>query len=190
MHPILAMLRGGDRRSIGKSNEAVAMVLKQPELFGPLISGMRVDDPVVRMRSADAAEKVTAIHPEYLARYKGLLLKTLAKMPEPEVRWHVAPMLARLPLSESEQAAVVNLLTGYMNDRSSIVRTFAMQALYDLAGRYEALRPVALLHIKELVIIGAPAMKARGRKLLARLNRLTTASTRTGRSAGVPKRTY
>jgi hypothetical protein len=163
------------------------MVRKEPELFDALFSGMLTDDPVIRMRGADAAEKVTAVHSEYLAPYKNALLKSLAKVEQAEVRWHVAPMLARLPLSKSEQAAVIDVLTGYMNDRSSIVKTFAMQALYDLAERYEALRPVALLHIKELIAIGTPAMKARGKKLLATLNRLSTASPRTGCSAGTPK---
>lgn len=187
MHPILAMLQGGDRRSIGKSNEVVSMVLKEPTLFDALFSGMFVDDPLIRMRSADAVEKVTAIHPEYLASYKRALLKSLVKVEQPEVRWHVAPMLARLPLSKSEQAAVIHALTGYLNDRSSIVKTFAMQALYDLAERYKALRPIVLARIQEHVAIGTPAMKARGRKLLATLNRLATISTRTGLSAGVPK---
>lgn len=187
MHPILEMLKGGDRRSIGRSNEVMARVLNEPELFDALFWGMLTDDPVIRMRSADAAEKVTAIHPEYLIPHKGVLLKTLAKVEQVEVRWHVAPMLVRLPLSESEQTAVANVLMSYMNDRSSIVKTSAMQALCDFAERCEALRPVALLHIKDLVVIGTPAMKARGKKLFSKLNRLTTASTRTGFSAGAPK---
>ena len=187
MHPILERLKGGDRRSIGKSNEVVAMVLKEPRLFDALFSGLFADDPVIRMRSADAAEKITAVHPEYLVPYKTSLLKSLANVGQAEVRWHVAPMLARLPLSKSEQAAVIDVLTGYMNDHSSIVKTTAMQALYDLAERYEAWRPVALLHIKELVAIGTPAMKARGKKLLTKLNRLTTASTRTGFPADASK---
>ncbi len=153
------------------------MVLKNPRLFGTLFSGLFADDPVLCMRSADATEKVTAVHPELLAPYKASLLKSLAKVEQSEVRWHVAPMLARLPLSKSEQAAVIDVLISYMNDRSSIVKTMAMQALYDLAARYEALRPVALLHIKELNIIGTPAMKARGKKLLNKLNRLISAST-------------
>ncbi len=66
MPPILGKLRGGDRRSIGKSNEVVATVLKEPGLFDALFSGLFADDPLIRMRSADAAEKVTAVHPEYL----------------------------------------------------------------------------------------------------------------------------
>jgi hypothetical protein len=101
------------------------------------------------MRSADAAEKVTAVLPEYRTLHKTSLLKSLANVEKAEVRWHVAPMLLQLRLSKLEQAAVIDMLTGYMSDRSSIVRTMAMQALYDLAERYEALRPVALLHLKE-----------------------------------------
>jgi hypothetical protein len=62
-----------------------------------------------------------------------------------------------------------------------------MQALFDLAERYETLRPIALVHITELIAIGTPAMKARGRKLFDTLNRLTTASSRSGFSAGAAK---
>lgn len=37
MHTILKMLEGGDRRSIGRSNEVVALVSDKPELFEILI---------------------------------------------------------------------------------------------------------------------------------------------------------
>jgi hypothetical protein len=102
MHPILEMLEGGDKRSIGKAGEVVSLVLKEWGLFDTLISGMLLDDPVIRMRCADVAEKVTAIHPEYLLPYKEVFLAKLAKVDQAEVRWHVAPMLARLPLSDVE----------------------------------------------------------------------------------------
>lgn len=80
-------------------------------------------------------------------------------------------MLARLSLSETEQKMVVDLLLSYTRDRSSIVKTMAMQALYDLSERYEMLQPAVRTHLEELVAIGTPAMKARGKKLLARLHR-------------------
>jgi hypothetical protein len=171
LHPLLESLQGGDRRSIGKSNDVVKRLLHDPALFDVLISGMLLHDPLIRMRCADAAEKVTAIHPEYLVAYKPLLLNTLAKVEQPEVQWHVAPMLARLPLSAAEQKAVIDILLAQMNSRSSIVKTFATQALFDLAKRYPRLQPLALRHIQELTVSGTPAMKARGRKLLTRLLR-------------------
>ncbi len=54
MHPLLEMLTGGDGRPLGKSHEVVVMVSKEPGLFDVLFSGLFADDPVVRMRSADA----------------------------------------------------------------------------------------------------------------------------------------
>lgn len=111
IHPLLEMLKG-DRRSIGQSSEVVAMVLKKPRLFDALFSGLVTDDPVIRMRSADEVEKVSAVHPEYLVPHKEALLKCFAYVEQAEVCWHVAPMLARLPLSEPEQAEVIGVLTG------------------------------------------------------------------------------
>jgi hypothetical protein len=61
MYKILKMLAGGDRRSIGRSNEVVDLVLREPKLIDIRFSGMRLNDPLIRMRCADAAEKVTAM---------------------------------------------------------------------------------------------------------------------------------
>ena len=171
MHAILKMLEGGDRRSIGRSNDVVALVLKKPELFDVLISGMALDDPLVRMRCADAAEKVTVVHPEYLRPYKRTLIEDLSRLEQKEVRWHVAAMLARLPFTAKEQQRVIEILLAYTNDRSSIVKTIAMQSLADLAMRDEKLRPLVSRHIEELIVTGTPAMRARGKHLLAELSR-------------------
>lgn len=163
------MLGGGDRRSIGRSNEAVALVLNKPELFAALISGIALDDPLVRMRCADAAEKITALHPEYLRPHKRTLIEELSQIEQKEVRWHIAAMLARLQLTTQEQQRVVEILLSWTNDRSSIVKTLAMQALADLAMRDEKLKPLVRRHIWELCVIGTPAMRARGKHLLAAL---------------------
>jgi hypothetical protein len=171
VHAILKMLEGGDRRSIGRSNEVAALVLEKPELFDVLISGMSLDDPLVRMRCADAAEKITAQHPEYLRPYKRALIEDLSRTEQQEVRWHVAAMLARLPLTTKEQDRVINILLSYTSDRSSIVKTIAMQALADLALRDEKLRPLVRRHIEELSVIGTAAMRARGKHLLTELSR-------------------
>lgn len=56
---ILSNLRGGDRRSIGKVGEVVGAVQKKPDLFKDLVAGLFEADPVVRMRAADAMEKIS-----------------------------------------------------------------------------------------------------------------------------------
>lgn len=171
MHPLLRSLTGGDRRSIGESNRVVLAVLEDPGLIGVLFRGIETDYPVLRMRCADAIEKITAKRPELLVPFKDTLLNRLAEIEQQDVRWHVAPMLARLPLTAAEENAVVELLLAYTNDRSSIVKTMAMQGLADIALRSPRWRPEIVRHIKELSAIGTPAMRARGRKLLGRLAR-------------------
>lgn len=165
--PILRKLEGGDRRSIGRSHEVVADVLADPTLFDELFSGLFVADPVVRARAADAVEKITAIHPEYLHPYKSKLIGPLAACDQKEVCWHVAQILPRLRWNPREQGEVCDILQGYLRDSSSIVKTCAMQALVDLARQAPDRRPALLRQLRKLTVEGTPAMRARGRKLLA-----------------------
>src|SRR5215472_10461360 len=76
---ILALLQGGDRRSIGRADEVAALVSRNSKLFPRLFAGFWSDDPLVRMRAADAAEKVTRAAPKLLQRYKEELLGLLAE---------------------------------------------------------------------------------------------------------------
>jgi len=168
---ILHKLKGGDRRSIGRSNEVVAEVLTRPELFRRLFAGLSVDDPVVRSRAADAVEKISVIHPEWLHPYRAKLAGELARCEQKEVRWHVAQMLPRLRWNTREQQQVYDILAEYLRDSSSIVKTFAMQALADLTTQAPDRRPAVLRQLQDLTEHGTSATRARGRKLLADLLR-------------------
>ena len=170
MGNVLSLLRGGDRRSIGDVQQVVATVLDDPSLFDLLFGGISGDDPVVRMRAADAVEKITADHPEYLGPYKERLLSQVAEIDQQEVRWHVAQMLPRLELSAQEREVAVEILLAYLEDGSKIVKTFSMQALADLAEQDAILRPQVVELLEALVQTGSPAMKSRGRKLLQNLH--------------------
>jgi len=167
MHPILQKLRKGDRRSIGRSKEVVADVLANPRLFRIVFSGLFVDDPGIRMRSADVLEKVTTRRPELLRPHKKKLIRELATTDQKEIRWHLAQMIPRLELNAQQRRHVNRALLSYLTDRSSIVRTFAMQALVDIAKDAPTLMPAVRRRIIKLTNTGTPAMRARGRKLLA-----------------------
>ena len=79
-------------------------------------------------------------------------------------------MIPRLELSEEERAVVVEILLGYLHNKSKIVKTFSMQALADLAEQDAGLRSQVIPLLEELVRMGSPAMKSRGRKLLEKLS--------------------
>jgi hypothetical protein len=166
---LLALLHGGDRRSIGRSNAVAALVLKDRRLFAQLIHGMASADPRVRMRAADAAEKASSREHALLKPFKRELLSLLAVATDGELRWHLAQMIPRLPLSRRERARAWCAFMLYLEDRSSIVRTFTMQALADLAAHDPGLRLQLPVLLRALMRTGSAAMKARGRKLLEQI---------------------
>jgi hypothetical protein len=170
LHPEVAKLGGGDRRSIGRSEEVVADVLADPTLFDLIFDAISNDDPLIRMRAADAVEKITAQRPDLLRPHKHRLLTEFAAIPQQEVRWHVAQMLPRLSLSAAERRQVADIVESYLDDRSGIVRTCAMQALAEVAMKDPELRARVVPLLQRLTRDGTPAMRARGRRLLVALS--------------------
>ncbi|MHC4527566.1 MAG: hypothetical protein ACYS29_06805 [Planctomycetota bacterium] len=169
---ILEKLSGGDRRSIGRAAEVVADMLGSPSLFAEVFEGMLDEDPLIRMRSADVIEKVSARHPEYLGPFKSRLIGEVSKIEQQEVRWHVAQMFSYIETNKKERDVIVRILLSYIeNDESKIVKTFSMQTLADFAQRDEQLRPKVVRLIERLMRTGSPAVKSRARKLLGRLKK-------------------
>jgi hypothetical protein len=163
---ILALLEGGDRRTIGRADEVAAMVSKSPGSFPQLIAGLWSGDPLVRMRAADATEKFTRANREFLRPYKKELLGLMAETKQQELRWHLAAMIPRLPLKARERQRAASLMESYLEDRSSIVKTSALEGLADLAQHDASLQPKVIELLRESIRNGTPAMKARSRKLL------------------------
>jgi hypothetical protein len=163
---IAVMLEGSGRRSNGRSDEVAQLVLKEPRRFRELIECLWNENPVLRMRAADAAEKVSAKKPRLLNHYKSEFLGLLAEAEQIELRWHLAAMVPRLRLTPPERQRAAAALLRYLEDRSSIVKTFALQGLADLARSDAGLRGKVKQLFEDAVQSGTPAMKARARKLL------------------------
>lgn len=166
---ILKGLRGGDRRSLGRSGDIVCEIADAPRLFAAAFEALLDSDPIVRMRAADAVEKATRERPELLKPWKRILLTKVASSDQQEVRWHVAQMMPRLELTPKERDHATSILLEYLRDKSSIVRTCAMQGLADLAQQDARLRTRVIAMIEFLTAEGTAAMRARGRKLLKQL---------------------
>ena len=169
MTDILQKLKGGDRRSIGRVDDVVEAVHKDPSLFEDLFFGMLNEDPIIRMRSADAVEKITIAYPEYLIPFKTALLEIATRSEQQEVRWHMAQVFPRIKWKPEERKKVIDILMAYLEDKSKIVKTFSMQALAEFALSDPKLRIRVIYILENLVETGSPAMKSRGEKLLVRL---------------------
>ncbi len=171
MGRILQKLKGGDLRSIGRAEEVVQDILNNPVLFAEVFEGMLNDDPLVRMRSADALEKVSSKHPEYLQPFKNRLIREVSPVRQQEVRWHVAQMFSYLEADKAERDEIIRILLSYLDtDKSKIVKVCSMQTLSNLAQKDEATRPNVVGKLEEIVETGSPAMISRAKKLLAKLS--------------------
>jgi len=83
----------------------------------------------------------------------------------------MAQLLSRIDWKASERRRVLRIMSVYLKDPSSIVKTFAMQTMADMAAQDSRLRAPIVEKLKTLTRNGTPAMKSRGRRLLARLER-------------------
>lgn len=163
---VVKKLSGTDRRSIGLADEVAEQIAADQALFDEVVQAMFLDDPVIRMRAADAVEKASRRCPERLVPHKEALLGSLAESGQQEVRWHVAQMLPRLRLSPPEKARACAVVKSWLRDKSVIVRVHALTAFAELALGDENLEEEALRLLLHAVQAGAPAEKARARKLL------------------------
>ena len=168
---VLAMLSGGDRRSIGHADRVAIIVTENPSLFPRLIAGMWDEDEVVKMRAADAAEKVSREQPNLLLPFKKELLGLMGEAEEQEVRWHLAAMIPRLELDADERRFAVARFKEYLEDRSSIVKTFALEGLWEISRSDPEARVDVIELLREATRSGTAAMKARSRKILAKTER-------------------
>src|SRR5262245_9232679 len=91
----------GDLRSIGKANTVVATIHSQRD-FDELFEYLFYNDRLVVMRAADAVEKITVRHPQYLVRHKKMVLALCKTASNKELTWHLALMLPRLKLDHEE----------------------------------------------------------------------------------------
>jgi len=168
--PVRTTLAGGDRRSIGRSGEVASHVLAGTMKPEALFEAMFDEEPTVRMRAADALEKVSARRPEWLQPFKDVLLARLPEIHQMEVCWHVAQIVSRLSLTRDERhTQAVPVLMGYLKAKSRIIQTFALQALADFAGSDPQLRPTVIRLVEEASRAGSPAVRSRSRRLLAKL---------------------
>lgn len=162
----LKLLLGKDLRTIGQNEFMVYLVNDQvsfDELFSLLFHHER---PVV-MRAADAVEKITRKHPEFLETHKLQLIAVLKSADHKELKWHVAQLVPRLPLDNEELKTVWNVLSYWLlnKNESKIVRVNALQGLYDLSVIHPDLKVRMEDIISEIEHEMIPSLQARLRKL-------------------------
>jgi hypothetical protein len=149
------------------------MIRAHPRRATRLIELLWDDDPGVASRAADALER--AYHDpsptmrRIVGEFKEALIGLLPEARYIKLRWNLAFTIPRLSLTVTEARRVAATLETYLDDRSSIVKTAALQGLADLTRHDPASLPAVLDLLRIHGRSGTPAMRARSRHLLKRL---------------------
>ena len=117
------------------------------------------------------SRRLPGLNRNLLAAHKKILIRLAGDTEQQEVRWHMAQILPRLTLKPGERKTILEILYAYLNDKSKIAVTFALQALADFAAEDNALKPRVIRVLEEFTETGSPAIKSRSRKLLTMLKR-------------------
>lgn len=127
------ILKGDDLRSIGNANVVVDLVNNQND-FNRLLDCLFISDRNIVMRAADALEKISHNHPNYLQKNKTKILQLSQSANNKELKWHLAILISLLKLSSKELIIAWKRLSDWAKDKneSKIVRVNAIQGLYNL----------------------------------------------------------
>lgn len=168
------LLSGGARNAAGARDEAARLAHKTPARLPELFDCIHSDDPRVALRAASAFDKATQQHPERARPFHDRIVLAAGQSLQADVRWHILHLFGRLEFHADERPAVMSLLTRAIDEESSkIAATNALQAVVDLAERYEDLHDEARRIVSIALDHPAAAVRARARILLrTRINRL------------------
>ena len=143
MNSVLEQLAGGDLRSEGRAEEVALEIITDPRLLPDLAEGLCRDDKLIRARTCMAMEAISRHDPDLLSGVVSQLTDLAATDSVPQVRWHLAQILARVPLSSEQAEGLIPILLGYLDDRSKIVKYCAVRALGSLGGSSPARLEIA-----------------------------------------------
>lgn len=125
---------GGKSNSLGRVDEVIETVLEDRSRLHELYNCLFEEDAWVRMRAADAMEKICREHPEWIEPYIDKFLQELASSTQPSIQWHLAQMFRQVELTDSQRSSVITWLKSLLSttDVDWIVSANSMETLVKL----------------------------------------------------------
>jgi hypothetical protein len=162
---------GGKSNSLGRTDEVIAVVLQDPRLTEELYACLFNSDPWVRMRAADALEKVCRHHPDWLSPFIPRIQQELAQQTQPSIQWHIAQIYAQVQLSGAQKRVAIDWLKSLLSTTNIdwIVAANAMETLMQFTkeGAFPLRDMTALIAIQQKH--ASKSVVRRATKLLATL---------------------
>lgn len=157
----------------GRVCQVVEWISDAPRRVPALIHLMWDEDPGVAGRAGDVLERITRDPSPAVRRavqgFKEEMVGLLSDAQFPKLRWNLALTIPRMTLTVPECRRVAAVLQGWLDDPSSIIKTVALHACADLTRQNPDSLPEVLDLLRVAGRSGTPAMRARSRILLKRL---------------------
>jgi len=163
------------KNSLGRVNEVIDDVLADPSRLEELYMTMFNNDAWVRMRAADAFEKVCRVNPEWVKTYVDRIQSELSSSTQASIQWHIAQIYAQVDLNARQKKLAILWLTDLLHstDVDWIVASNAMETLaaFTRNGEFPIGEMLALAKMQQNH--KSNAVVKRANKLYAELTSLT-----------------
>jgi len=162
---------GGKSNSLGRVSDVTRLVLNEKSRLDELYSCLFDEDAWIRMRGADALEKICRQHPDWLLSYVDKFQAELASNAQPSIQWHLAQIYSQVNLTPQQKRSAINWLKHVLcsTDVDWIVAANAMKTLVQFSkdGSVPRKDAVSLLKVQQKHKSNSVIRKAN--KLLAEL---------------------
>ncbi len=160
------MLAEGPRNAVANATVVAKMVLKEPKLAATLVEALASPNKTIVSHAAHALHTIFKTNPALLQPFVRQLLKAFSGS-QWETLEQLAKILPGLKLSAPQEKSFRERLEAvFYKDKSSIARTNALQAIYDLGKQHVAYQEASVKALKFALEEGSKAMQARARNLV------------------------
>ena len=143
---------GGKTNSLGRTTEVIELVLKDQTRLEELYECLYKEDAWLRMRAADALEKICREHPDWLMPYVNRFQDELSMSSQPSIQWHLAQIYGQVELTSDQKRQATDWLKRLLTtkDVDWIVAANAMDTLVQFTneGSVPAADTVDLLNVQ------------------------------------------
>jgi hypothetical protein len=166
MSQIIAWLKEGDIRSIGRANEIADLVLENTFMFEDLLDSLGHESDVVRAHGSDAIEKVIRVQPHLLAPYLDEVISLAEKETRPVVKLHFAMLFGHLLATDAAVPPIKAILLKLLADQSVFTSSWAIASLCILVRKYPDERAEIIQVIGPLQSNPSAALRSRAKKAM------------------------
>ncbi len=163
------MLTGGHPNSLGRTEEAVDLVLANPDRFDELFSCYQSDDEVVRLRVSSAMKRIEPERRDLIMVYLDRFIGEIGMLDQASAQWTLAQLFERIEpeMTPAQKSGALAIMKRNLADNGDwIVLNMTMATLVAWSKNDATLRDWLRPHLDRLSADPRKSVSGRARKLL------------------------